>query len=328
MNHAPPVRGGLRAAALALALLAAAAPAADAGEPVAMRWRLAPGRVLRYSLDQRTVHESRPEGGRPLRVERRQRLDFRLSVSRVDEGGAAADLALVVDRARVEIDGAGAPVDFAFDTNAPDAPVEEGPFAARLVALLNGLVGAEIDLRMDDRGEVSDVRIPEPLLGLIRRAGEQGAAVAFSEEGVRNLALQAFPLLPPGPVEPGASWTRQATAPMPTLGAMALDKTYTYRGPRPGSPRLLQVDVDTRLSLRPAPEATLEMKLLRQSATGSFTFDAGAGVVAEHHLEDDLAASFTAGGPAVERSLSSRIDVVLAPEGDAPESPAPERRTP
>ncbi|WP_165247552.1 hypothetical protein [Paludisphaera soli] len=320
MIHAASNRNGrrrARAAALGLLIAAATATAtatATAAEPVALRWRLEPGRVFRYAMVQETRFESKPDGGRGVRLDRRQQVDFRWTVGQVADG--VAELTMDIERLRVRIDGEGPTAGFAFDSAADD-PRPGGPFGDRLAALLKELAGSEIAFRMDARGEASDVRLPDPLRARIREAGDAGSA-AFSEEGARNLILQALPLLPEGPVEPGAAWTRQTAAAMPRLGAIVLDKTYTLRGPRPDRPALREVDVETRVTLRPAPEADLEMRLIRQQGSGSFDFDTALGLVASYHLEDALTTEYSAHGQRVEQTLAGRIDVALAPPADAP----------
>lgn len=296
--------------------------AATVGDPVTLRWGLEPGRVLHYVMVQESSHVWRPDGGRAARVERRQQVDFRWIVVKVDD--SIADMTLIVDRIRLRLDCEGSPPAFEFDT-ASDPARKQGPFAERLAALLHGLAGAKIDFRMDARGEILDVKIPEPARSLIHQAGQTAAAAAISEEGVRNLIVQAHPLLPEGPVEPGATWSRQATAAMPMLGALVLDKTYTYRGPQADRPARHEVVVDTRITLRPTPEALMEAKILKQSGSGRFSFDADRGVVASYHLEDDLTMAFSAQGQRIEQVIASRIEVTLVPPADASHPPSSPR---
>ncbi|MDG3007133.1 hypothetical protein [Paludisphaera mucosa] len=326
MKHA--ARGGTalrNARAPFVGLLLALAATAAAGEPVALRWKLEPGQVVRYTLEQTTTLESKPEGGRGVHTERRQAVDFHWTVA--SAAADAADLKLAIDRVRVRIVGDGLPSPFEFDT-AADGPRRDGPFTARLVDLLKGLAGSEVAFRMSARGEVGEVKLSEPLQTLIRQAGAIGGAAVFSEEGIRNLIIQAVPYLPEAPVETGATWSRQVAAPMPMLGALIIDKTYTDRGPRPDEAGVHDVAVDTRFTVQQAPEAALEVKLLKHSGSGAFAFDARRGLVESGRLDDALTMAFSAQGQRVEQTTTARIELKLVPPAagpaaDAPPPPAP-----
>lgn len=297
------------AAPLAVALIgvlfASGSPAADDG-PEPLRWKLIPGREYRYALAQATVLDSTPEGGRPLHSERRQEVDFRWVVGEVGE--EAAEVALVVDRIRVHVARDGLPGGLDFDT-ASDAAAPDDPYAARVAALLKGLVGARITFRLTPRGEVRDVRLPDALSAALRRPDASGEGVLASEEGVRNLIAVSVPFLPEGPSGPGTTWARQVAAPMSTVGSLILDKTYTDRGPRPDRPEVHDVDVGTRFSIQPMPGSNVAMKLEKQSGSGSFAFDARRGMVESGRLEDSLTIRFSAEGRSVEQTASARLDL-------------------
>lgn len=310
-----------RSTALVLLLtLLATATKALAADPVALRWRLEAGKVLHYALEQVVTRDSRPEGGRGVHTERRQEVRFHWTVGKVE--GDVAEVTLAIDRVYVRIEADGRPVDFEYDT-AKGVIHDDGPYSARLVELLRGLPGSEVSFRLSARGEISDVKPSPELLAAIRQAGALGGASLFSEEGLRNLIVQTAPLLPDAPVEPGATWSRQVVAPMPMLGALVVDRTYADRGPRGDAPDVHDVEVETRFSLRPMPEAALEMKLMGQSGKGTFAFDARAGLLLSGKAEEAMTLGITAGGQRVEQAATTRLEVKLVPSPAAPADPAP-----
>lgn len=304
----------LTAALFLLTLL----PTARAGEPISLRWLFEPGKVLSYELQQVVSYGSRPEGGRGVHTERRQDVDFHWTIGKVEAD--AAEVTLTIDRVHVKVQGDGRPIAFEFDT-AKGTIHEDGPYSARLVELLRALPGSEVSFRVSTRGEISDLKPTPALQAAVRQAGTLGGALLFSEEGIRNLIIQTSPLLPDAAVEPGATWTRQVTAPMPMLGAMVLDRNYTERGPRADAPDVHDVDVDSRCSLRPTPEAALEMKLLRQAGKGTFAFDVRAGLLLSGRLEESMTLSITAGGQSVEQSAETRLELKYVPPVEAPAAP-------
>lgn len=298
--------GTTRAVALIGFLFAAGV--AEGAEP--LRWKLDPGREYRYSLSQATVLDSTPEGGSAIHSERRQVVDFRWVVGEVRED--CAEIALVVDRLRVHVTRDGLPEGFSFDTATDDATPGD-PYSARAAAILKGLVGARITFRLPPRGEVRDLKLPDELSAALRRPEASGEGVLASEEGVRNLIAVSVPFLPEGPSGPGTTWTRQVSAPMPTVGSLIFDKTYTDRGPRADRPEVHDVDVETRFSLQPMPGSTVAMKLEKQSGAGSFAFDARRGLVESGSLEDSLTIRFTAEGRSVVQTASAKLSLKLEP---------------
>ena len=311
-----PADGGPRAVALiaTLAMLAVGRASADDG-PGPLRWKLEAGRELAYTLTQETAHESKPEGAPPVRSHRRQEVDLRWIVESV--GRDAAEVALVVERIRIRVTRDGLSGEFAFDTAVDDVPAGD-PYASRLAALLEAVVGARVAFSLTPRGEVRDVKMPDEMLAALRRVGAAEAAAVTSEEGVRNLIVQAVPALPDGPSGPGTTWTRQAAAPMPLVGSLILDKVYTDRGPRPGRPEVHDVDFETRFTLRQTPGSALEAEILGQSGGGSFAFDASRGLIESGRLEDSITARFEADGRKVEQSITTRLRWELKPAAATP----------
>lgn len=315
---APATAGTTRAVALLilLALHRSTSPALAADGPELLRWKLEPGREVRYILSQETIFDSTPEGAGKVHSERRQEVDLRWVVGEVAEG--AADVDLVVDRLRARESRDGLPAEFAYDTAAESPPAGD-VHAARMVAMLKAVAGARISFHLTPRGEVHDVRLPDELAASLRRPDATGGVAMGSEEAVRNLIVPAMPFLPEGPSGSGTTWTRQLSAPMPMLGSLILDKTYTDRGPRAGRPEIHDVDVETRFTLRPMPGSTVKTELVTQSGVGSFAFDARRGLVESARLEDSLTLRLSADGRKVEQSVSTRLELKLAPAA----APAP-----
>ena len=161
-----------------------------------------------------------------------QTVDLHWSVKSVASDGVA-DMSQTIDRVRTKVEGPGN--SFEFDSQSGKAP--EGPIASLLTPMLKALVGAEFTFKMNGRGELSDIKVPQKLLDSLRQAGPAATAGGmFSEEGMKNLISQSSLTLPEGPFEKGKSWTQQAKVPVPMIGTMVMDKTYTFEGPAPKEP--------------------------------------------------------------------------------------------
>ena len=100
-----------------------------------------------------------------------------------------------IDRVRTKIEGPGQV--FEFDSSAEKAA--EGPIATLLTPLAQGPGGAEFSFKMDGRGQLSDIKVPQKLLDSLSQAGPAAAAGGmFSEEGMKNLISQSSLSLPEG----------------------------------------------------------------------------------------------------------------------------------
>ena len=140
------------------------------------------------------------------------------------------------------------------------------------------LVGAEFAFKMDPRGEISDIKLPEKMLAMLRGEGEPaGAQGQFSEAGLKNMIAQMGLILPEGPVEAGATWARKARSPpAPTA--------RPGRSSRPtpiGGPRAAPEAIDLTIQFDPLkPDPNIPVTIKTQESRGRFAFDNAAGRIA------------------------------------------------
>jgi hypothetical protein len=160
-----------------------------------------------------------------------------------------------------------------FDSKEPkDSGGPAGP-------LFKMLVGAEFTFKMDGKGQISDVKLPEKMLAALR--GDQvpaGAQGQFSEAGLKNMISQMGLLLPDGPVEPGATWSRKASIPSGADGqTRGVEQSFTYRGPETvGGGKREAIDLTIKFEpVKPDPEVPVTIK--SQESRGRFVFDGEAG---------------------------------------------------
>ena len=212
--------------ALAATLGVAAAQPTHGAET--LRWKFKPGETLRYTMVQETTQGMKAMG-QEFKTSLNQTVDLHWSVKNVASDGVA-ELSQTIDRVRTKVEGPGN--SFEFDSQAGKDP--EGQIASLLTPMLKALVGAEFTFKMNGRGELSEIKVPQKLLDSLRQAGPAAnAGGMFSEEGMKNLISQSSLTLAEGPLEKGKSWTQQAKVPVPMLGTMVMDKTYTFDGPSP-----------------------------------------------------------------------------------------------
>ncbi len=297
-------------AALAATFGVAAAQPTHGAET--LRWKFKAGETLRYTMVQETTQAMKAMG-QDQKTSLKQTVDLHWSVKNVASDGVA-ELSQTIDRVRTKVESPGNL--FEFDSQTGKVP--EGQIASLLAPLLKALVGAEFTFKMNGRGELSDIKVPQKLLDSLRQAGPAAnAGGMFSEEGMKNLISQSSLTLAEGPLEKGKSWTQQAKVPVPMLGTMVMDKTYTFDGPSPTEAGLLHVLLDTKVSLEPAADSNIAVKINSQKGTGEFAFDPEAGRVVSSKVNDKLQMSLSVMGQELEQSTDTVTSMTLA-KAEAP----------
>lgn len=275
MTHSP--MATLRASlAAALIVTACAAPARAAAT---LRWKFREGQSLHYAMVQTQSMTSRIKGPEPQEFKQGFTLtiDQTWTVKSVD-GSGVASLTQTIDRIRTTADLPGGKV--TFDSKEPkDASSPAGP-------LFKMLVGAEFSFRMDPRGEISDIKLPEPMLATLRGDGQPaGAQGQFSEAGLKNMIAQMGLILPAEPVEVGATWGRKVSIPAGPEGqTREVEQAYTYRGPEAGAEA-----IDLVITFSPIkPDPNLPVAIKTQESRGRFGFDAAAGLIASSTVTEKV----------------------------------------
>lgn len=276
----------------------------------APRWKFHSGETLRYTMVQETTQGLKAMG-QEFKTNLNQTVDLHWSVKRVSSVGVA-EMSQTIDRVRMKVDGPGG--GFEYDSEAGKAP--EGPIANLLAPLLKSLVGAEFTLKMNSRGELSDIKVPQKLVESLRQASPAAnAGGMFSEEGLKNLIGQSSLALPEAALEKGKSWSNQSRLPVPMLGTMVMDKTYTYEGVDPKDAALVQIGLVTKVALEPAADSNVAVKITSHQGKGDFAFDAQAGRMVTSRVNDKMQMSLSVMGQDLEQSSVSITTMTLAKGG-------------
>jgi hypothetical protein len=116
----------------------------------------------------------------------------------------------------------------------------------------------------------------------------------FSEDGLKNMIAESSLALPKDDLTRGRSWTRQTKVPTPPVGAMTLDKTYTYEGPVPAAGAGVdKVTLDTKIDIELAPGANNDFKIKSQEGKGTFLFDTAAGRIVDSTVTEKVETQVT-----------------------------------
>jgi hypothetical protein len=260
-------------AAVALAAYAFAASTGQAHAET-LRWKLNPGEVLHYTMESKEVVTFNVQGKDKKSI-RTSTANISWSVNSVSANGDA-EITFRFDRFRLRVDESPlVPLEFDSSPNNKQIPDEfEG-----LDRQIKAMAGAEFTFKLRPNGAVEDLKIAEKTLKSFQNAAPQGSGGqgAGSEQALKEVLLQSSP--PPFPaesVEPGKNWAaKPAKMPVPGLGTLTAEKVFTFEGQDSKKPALLQIGVESKLSLEPDENVTA--KIRKQEGTGTLTFDAEHG---------------------------------------------------
>ncbi len=301
----------LRIASSMLAATIGAAAAQPAHGAETLRWKFKPGEILRYTMVQETT-QGMKANGQDIKTSLNQTVDLHWSVKNV-AGDGVAEMSQTIDRVRTKVQGPGN--SFEFDSQGGKEP--EGQVASMLAPMLKALVGAEFTFKMNGRGELSEIKVPQKLIESLRNAGPGASGGMFSEEGMKNLISQSSLTLAQEPLEKGKTWAQQAKVPVPMLGTMVMDKTYTFDGPSSKQAGLERILLDTKVNLEPAADSNIAVKVTAQKGTGEFLFDPQAGRVISSQVNDRLQMSLSVMGQELEQTTETVTSMTLAKDTTA-----------
>jgi hypothetical protein len=283
--------------------------AATSAQAELLRWKFSPGEVLHYSMEQKTVTITKGTD-RESKSTRSQTMDMSWKVNSVAAGGQA-EVAQRVDRVRMRVEEPGF-TPFVFDSNNSKDDVPE-PFLA-IAQQLRALSGTEFTFKIRPTGEIEDIRFSDQTLKALRdaaaRGGPQGES---SEQGLKDLLLQSSPpAFPEGQVEPGKAWSSKPSRIPSGIGTIVMNRSFTFQGPDPKTPRLLLIGLETKVALEPAGGG-LTAEIRKQEGTGTMTFDSGAGHIVATRVNQKIEMVISVMGQKVDQNTETITSLNLAP---------------
>lgn len=294
--------GTLGALAVALFGLATAH-----GAETTLRYQFKPGDKLQYVMDQKMAMTMNV-GGNDMKMDMTQTVDLSWNVVSVESG--KAKMKQRFDRIRFSMNGPMGKTEY----DSKDGKAPDDAFGQMIVPVFQALAGAELTLTMDDRGRVSDVKVPEKVTEAIKNMPGGGAGMAnmFSEENLKKMTGAGGLILPEGPIAKGKSWETTNEMKMP-FGTMKVTNQATDEGTeqRDGRP-VEKIALKPRMTLQgTAAEGAPTVKLKEQEAKGNAYFDNAAGRLTETMLDQTMKMDVNAAGQDVTQTIVQKITMKL-----------------
>jgi len=269
-----------------------------------LRWKFQKGKKYNYTTTKKVNSKAEIQGNK-IDSTLTQVMDVTWDVKDVKSDGSAR-MSQTIDRIRFKMEAPPPLGNLEYDTK--DAGEPEGLIQA-LAPVFKALVGSPIELTMSDRGEVSDVKLPEKLMDTLKNAGPAGAMFAGnlgSEDGLKAMMSKVSLTLPKDDLAKGKTWTSTNETPTPPTGTTVEENTFTYAGPvDQGGAKLEKVGVKVKVDMKVDDKSPFKVKIEKQDSDGSFLFDNAAGQLKNFELTQKMTTKTTVNGQEFEQQVDS-----------------------
>src|SRR5262249_11034826 len=154
------------------------------------------------------------QGDKTPKMDSHHVIDVVWTIQSVDADGKAK-MTQRIERVRLAMDTPKTRVQFdSKDGKAADATLEP----------VRALIGLELAVTMDARGEISEVKLPDDALKVLKGPKTAGLGELFSSEGLKKMLNESVLPLPHGAVAKGKSWKRKLG--LKLFGDVKLEDVY------------------------------------------------------------------------------------------------------
>ena len=257
---------------LVLALMACV-PAWSQGQE--LRYQFQNGGKTTYVMEQKQSMKI-PTPGNETDIKVNILFEISQTVDSVDTATGTARLKQKYDRVVLSIKG---PIEMEYDSKNDKEP--DGPLGA-MAGIFKAMTDSEIKMTMTNRGDVSDIKMPDKLIEEMKKQSSGNADMfsgMFSEDAIKNMITQSSIILPKeSPVIDKTTWDRNMDLKMGTIGTMKNTTKYTYAGK---SDKYDKINMKMDMKLEADPNATMQISMKTKDATGTVLFDNEKGRIQE-----------------------------------------------
>uniref|UniRef100_A0A7C4LNB9 DUF3108 domain-containing protein n=1 Tax=Schlesneria paludicola TaxID=360056 RepID=A0A7C4LNB9_9PLAN len=289
-------------------LLVALGTGAAAHAEATLRYKFKAGDETRYVLTQSlTTEVTLPQQEKPVTTGMTQSMYFKNVVDEVTSTGSAR-LRQTYTRIKLSVRSSAAGAQsFDYDSAAEEQPT--GPIAESILKSIKPLLNAEIQQTISPRGEISDVIVPQSLLDAFKSNPALAAmGNTFSAEGFKNLSAQSAVSFPDKPLAVGDAWDQAIDLKLP-FGKLTTTKTMRYGGKDEHG--LEKLGISTTMTMEPAANPQVSMKLTKGQGAGAILFDPLRGRVHSSTLKQTMEAEIMVAGQKIQQKSETEVALQL-----------------
>jgi hypothetical protein len=260
--------------ALTLALFALAASPAAA--QTTLRYQFKEGETLNYAMDQK-MKMTTSVMGKNIDMNMDQTANMTWKIDSVDSEGNAK-ITITFGRMKMSMDSPMGKV----EVDSQDADGPDDPLGKVLFGVVKAMAGMTVSGKINPRGEISDVQVPEKAAKQLGNLpGADALGDMFSPEGLKRMMGQSGLVLPKEAVKKGEKWDHKMDMKLP-FGKINAEFNYVYDGPTEKGGRTLEkIALKPKMTIDPDPNAPFAMKMKSQEGGGHALFDNKTGKLNE-----------------------------------------------
>lgn len=273
-----------------------------------LRWKFQPGQVYNVLMTQ-NMKQDMQVAGQPVHSTNNTKMTMRWIVEDVDQDGVAT-ISQTMDRVQMEME---APMIGKVVVDTDDETDTPGT-AAQMAGMFRPMIGAKIKQKMSSRGEILEVNIPDEVLKGFKSSpmGQAG----MSADAIKDMTTKASPVLPPGQVEVGQTWSKQGTSRSP-VGAISIDNSFTYEGTTVKDDRLLhKIGLKMKMDFEDGENKLgAKITVVDQDSNGTLYFDSDAGHLTGSELDQNMTMNVEVAGQKIVQKIEQTMKTTVTPAG-------------
>jgi hypothetical protein len=282
-----------------LCVLAIGSQSAQA-QSESLRWNLQKGQAFTLKMNQDMKQKMQLPGLGAQEIPMTQEVDMTWSV--VDSNDEGFTVEQVITRMQMSLKSPFMNIEYDSD----DAESKD-PTAKQMGEAMKNVIGQKFVQKMNRRGEVIDVKLPEGLEG-----NSQAANNPLSGDMLKQVTQQAALVFPEGPLSVGKSWDSNIDMNMNGM-AMKTKNTYKYEGTeKVEGKELHKFSIKIDMSIEGGPQG-IEVSVKDQDSGGVVYFDASEGRIVSATSKQKMTLEMDAQGQLIEQEMDGTVKLTVTP---------------
>jgi hypothetical protein len=272
-----------------------------------LRVKFKAGDVQKLTMTQKQSMTMEIPNQPPMKTEMENVMDMETKCDNIDSAGVAS-LQQKIARAQMTMQ-MPAPLNRSIKYDSKEE-VPTDPILAQIDKMMRPMIGAEMTMKCDPLGKISDFAMdPEALSGIKDSPAAAFGGEMFSEAGMKQMTEQSALSMPEGELKIGDTWTSSTEVKSP-LGKMTVTRDHKYLGPgeKSGQER---IGVTAKISLEPDPNSKLPFTATLTSGDGGgeIIFDNNLGRLINSNIKTKIQMELNVGNQKILQNIDGEVIV-------------------
>lgn len=265
-----------------------------------LQWNLKKGQAFNLKMNQDMMQKMQLPGLGPQEMPMTQEVDMTWSV--VDSNDEGFTVEQVITRMQMSLKSPFMNINFDSD----DADSND-PTSKQMGEAMKNVIGQKFVQKMNRRGEVVEVKLPEGLEG-----DSQASNNPLSGDMLKQVTQQAALVFPEGGLSVGKSWDSNVDMNMNGM-AMKTKNTYKYEGTeKVDGKELHKFSISIDMSIEGGPQG-IEVSVKDQDNGGVVYFDAEEGRIVSATSKQKMTLEMDAQGQQIEQAIDGTVKLTVTP---------------